>query len=384
MSLWLLHQVFLVAFLGFLLLIGWSNMRILPRLGAYPPARRLPRVSILVPARDEEANIEACVRSLVAQDYPDYEVLVLDDNSQDRTAEILARLAARHPYLHTLTGEPLPPGWIGKNWACHQLARAARGELLLFTDADTNHHPRCLADAVAALTAQEADLLTAFPKQEVVTWAEQLIVPPLTWSFAFLPLRLAYRSPSPALSITIGQFMLFRRQAYETIGGHAAVRQEVADDTVLGRNIKKYGLRWRLADGGSRIRCRMYRNFLQVFEGYSKNLFPGFDCNISAYTLLWLWVAVAFLEPPAILLAGLSGAAISGLSLALAGLAVVISVLLWGLSHRRFGFPFYLALCYPLTVLLAMAIAVWSLVLTLAGRSTWKGRRVVKQKVHFW
>ena len=170
---------------------------------------RPPRVSVLVPARNEEANIGDCVRSLLSQDYPDFEVIVLDDGSRDRTGEILAELAARDPRLRVIAGRELPAGWLGKHWACQQLGEAADGELLLFTDADTRHGPRSLWNGAAASLAQGADLLTAFPRQEVVTWSEKLVVPFFPWSLlSFLPLALAYRVRSPAFCAAIGQYML--------------------------------------------------------------------------------------------------------------------------------------------------------------------------------
>lgn len=220
-------------------MIALSNVRVLRRLGKYPLPSGFPSLSVLIPAQNEEANIQPCVRSLLTQEYPDFEISVLNDNSTDGTGRELAALAAQSDLVRILRGKPLPPDWLGKHWACHQLAQAAKGELLLFTDADTRHHPLALRDAVAALLAEEADLLTALPQQEVVSWAEQLIVPVLPWSiFSFLPIGLAHRLRWPALSAAAGQLMLFRRQAYEQVGGHSGVRQHGTDDLALARKIK--------------------------------------------------------------------------------------------------------------------------------------------------
>lgn len=376
---WFQHQFGIIVFLSVLLLIALSNWRSLRRLGDYRPASRVPRVSVLVPARDEEANIGPCVRSLLAQEYPDFEVLVLDDDSRDRTLQVLRGLAAEDARLQVLQGAPLPPGWIGKHWACHQLARAARGEIFLFTDADTRHHPQALQQVVAALLHEEADLLTVLPRQEVVSWAERLLVPLMPWSiFSFLPIGLAHRLRSPALSASVGQFMLFRREAYERIGGHAAVRADVADDLALGRLVKAQGLRWRLVDATGYVRCRMYHNFRQVREGFSKSLFAAFGYNVPLFMFVWLWLGLVFLEPPLVLALWATGNEPGPLSPALAALAVVLSVLSWGIVHVRFGFPRYLALLYPLTVLLSFMVAVRSLFLTLTRRTVWKGRRLTK------
>ena len=160
------------------------------------------------------ATSKACVRGLFAQDYPDFEVIVLDDESTDGTGEILARLAAEDARLRVIHGQPLPAGWLGKNWACQQLSQAAGGDYLLFTDADTRHDPLMLRDAIAAAQATNADLLSGMPHQEVKTWSEQLLVPILAWSFmAFIPIALAERVRAAFLSVSIGQFLLFRRSA---------------------------------------------------------------------------------------------------------------------------------------------------------------------------
>jgi len=381
----LIQQAGLVAVVGGLTLITLSNMHELRRLGGYPMPRRLPTVSILVPARNEEGNIGACLRSLLAQEYPHYEVIALDDNSEDRTGAILAGLAAEHPRLTVLQGRPLPAGWLGKNWACHQLAERARGELLLFTDADTRHHPRALADAVAALEAEQADLLTAFPQQETGSWAERLMVPGMIWTFfLFMPLRLAYRSPRPGLSVTCGQFMLFRRSAYKAIGGHKAVRQDVVEDMMLGRRIKEQGLRWRVLDGCPRVRCRMYHGLREALDGFGKNLFAGFRYNISAYVLGWLFATVLVLEPLLVLALWWAGVPLAGFSPALAATAVGAMLLLVGISYPRFRFPAYLALIYPLTLLICIGIAAYSLGLALTGRSYWKGRQIGRPRIRWW
>jgi chlorobactene glucosyltransferase len=383
--LWVSLQFSIVAVIGVLFTITMSNMRTLQRLGDYPIASHLPGISILVPARNEEANILPCVRSLIAQEYPRLEVLVLDDNSDDATRQVLAPLVAEDSRLRVLAGEPLPPGWVGKNWACHQLARAASSDFLLFTDADTRHDPKAAAEAMSALLGQDADLLTAFPRQEAGSLFEKLVVPVLTWAFVlFLPLRLAYRSSRPGLSIAIGQFMLFRRRGYEQIGGHASVQGEVIEDLALARKVKEHGLRWRLVDGSGRVRCRMYRGPRQAFEGVSKNLFPGFQYHVPRFALSLGLIALLTLQPVAVLLSWLGGARLSGLSVGLAATAIGLSLALTGVSYRRHSFSPYLMFLYPVTAVVMLGIGVCSLVLALLGRHTWKGRRLFRPKARWW
>ena len=170
----------------------------------------------------------------------------------------------------------------------------ARGEWLLFTDADTCHDPLMLRDSIAAATATHADLLSGMPHQIVKTWSEQLLVPILAWSFmAFIPIALAQRVRAAFLSIAIGQYLLFRRSAYEKINGHASVRDKVVEDFELARNIKKAGLQWRFIDVTSRIHCRMYHNFREVFNGLSKNLFAVFG-NLFFFALAWSALIASF------------------------------------------------------------------------------------------
>ncbi len=404
--LWLYFEISVVAFAACLVLISLSNGRVLRRLDRYRPAGRLPRVSVLVPARNEEANIGDCVRSLLAQDYPDFEVVVLNDGSTDRTGEILADFMAREgegeilrrrsaslrmteggekARLRVLEETALPEGWPGKHWACQQLADASDGELILFTDADTRHGPRSVRHGVAALEAEGADLLTAIPHEETGTWAERLAVPVVPWSIlTFLPLALAYRLPHATLSAAIGQYMLFRRSAYTQIGGHAAVRGDPVDDMALGRRVKAQGFRWRLADATHDVRCRMYKNAGQVFEGFSKNLFAAFGNRLLPFIGVWAWLSIVTLLPVGLLLARLLGAPVPALDAGIALLGVALGLASWGLCHLRFGFPAYLIPLYPLTILLALFIAFRSIALVRRGRTTWKGRTLAQHRVRWW
>ncbi|GAP06688.1 glycosyltransferase [Anaerolinea thermolimosa] len=373
-----------VLFLALGVLIALSNFFFVRRLSDYPSPVAHPYVSVLVPARNEEGNIEACVRSLATQDYPAYEVLVLDDHSTDGTALILERLSAEYPHLRVVKGAPLPQGWFGKHWACHQLAQAAKGELLLFTDADTRHAPNTLRLAVAALTAEGADLLTAFPYEETLTLGETLTVPMMGFGvLSFLPVALAQKLAWRGFSVTIGQFMLFRRKAYEAIGGFAAVRSHAVDDVALGRRILEQGYRWRLVDATREVTCRMYHNLREAMDGFTKNIFAFFDYHILLYVLAWFWLTVCFLEPPLVLLASALGYPLDFYPLPLAEIAVIEALFLWTLTAIRFRFSPWVILLYPLIVALFVVIAMRSFVFTLRGRAEWKGRTLPRPAVRW-
>ncbi len=378
------HQASLVVFVAVILGIALWNAATLRRLSRYGQPRRRPFASILVPARDERDRIERCVRSLLVQDYVPYEVVVLDDHSSDGTGEVLARLAQEAPHLRALRGAPLPPGWLGKHWACHQLADAARGELLVFVDADTEHAPTTLASLVAAFETEEADLISGLVREEVVSWGERLLVPMLPWSIlAFVPLPLAYRLRSPALAAGIGQFMCLRRAAYEALGGYAAVREQVVDDLALVRRAAALGLRWRLVDATELVGCRMYRTWREVWQGLGKSLFAAFGYHALGFIFVWSWLALAFTEPVVVLGLWTLGLPHGSWSPGLAGAAAVLSLALWTLIYARMRLPLFLVLLYPLTTWFWFAAALCSFWLAWTGRAVWKGRNVAPPRVHW-
>ncbi len=379
---WLQHQLGIATFLGILLLIALVNLLALRRLGTYPLPPHFPRVSILLPARNEEAVIGDCVRSLLAQDYPDFEVLVLDDGSTDGTGAVLAALARTDARMRVLAGRPLPEGWLGKHWACQQLADAATGDLLLFTDADTVHHPQALRAGVAAMLAERADLMSGFLRQRLLTWGERLTVPAIFWCFfSFLPIPLAHLIRAPGLSLTNGQWMLFRRAAYQAVGGHEAVRQSPIDDIALGRRVKAKGLRWRVVDAGDYVSCRMYSGFRAAVEGFTKNLFAVFDFRLGEYLFVWIWMLLVTVEPLMVSVLWPLGLARSVFALWPALLAVGEMLALWGIAMARLRFPRYLTFLYPVSMVLLAFVAFRSLLWTATGRATWKGRRLPRQRM---
>jgi hypothetical protein len=259
------------------------NVRLLrrPHLGATSATR----VSVLVPARDEAGRIGACVRALLAQDVA--EILVLDDCSVDGTASAARAAAGGDPRVRVIAGEPLPPGWLGKPWACRQLARAAdpSASLLVFVDADVVVTPGGVAAAVALLELHDLDLVSPHPRQLAVSAAERLVQPLLQWSLlTMLPLRVAERSGRPSLSAANGQFVVVRRTVYERAGGH--VPDAVLDDLELVRAVKRSGGRGGIVDGSSLASCRMYSGWAQLRDGYGKSLWAAFGSPAGALAVV--------------------------------------------------------------------------------------------------
>jgi chlorobactene glucosyltransferase len=378
-----IHLLGMLVFSAVLLIATVGNLIVLPVLGRRkrPPVADPPRVAVLVPARNEERGIVACLESLLGQDYPDFSVSVLDDGSSDATPELLRGLQRRYPELRVIHGRPPPAGWLGKHWACHQLAAGADAELLLFTDADTSHHPRTLADAVAELRHRRAELLSLLPRQIMRTPGEQLLVPLMTWCIvSFLPLALLRLLKRPALAPANGQFMLFRRRTYERIGGHAAVRDHATDDVALGRAVVKNRGRLAFADGTRRVTCRMYTGFGEAFAGFSKNFFAIFNYKLLIFLFAWLWVAFLYWEPPVLLTLDLLGAPLSPFVFWLAAATLGASLLQWLLVYLRFGFPVWAALGHPVVALLGTLTALNSLRLTRRGSARWKGRKLIRRR----
>ncbi|HEY7595129.1 MAG TPA: glycosyltransferase family A protein [Actinophytocola sp.] len=276
-------------------------------LAAFPvlrPAPPLPgtRTSILVPARDESHNLRAALPCLLAQ--PAAEVLVLDDGSRDGTPAVVAALAARDPRLRLITGTPPPPGWVGKNWACQQLAVAATGELLVFCDADVTLAPGALSALHQQIRGQRADVFSVFPRQRTETVGERLLVPLVDETLlGFLPHPLL-DAPVPAAASANGQLIAFHRLAYDRIGGHAAVAGSVVEDLALARRTRAHGLKLGLALGGDLVSTRMYSGYREAVRGFGKSLhagsrrwlLAGAAWQFAAYSVPWLrgwwWAAV--------------------------------------------------------------------------------------------
>lgn len=366
----------IVAFQVVVLLVVGSNAILLARPGRHRDGAPTPLVSLLVPARNEETNIGACVRSLLSQTYPRLEVLVLDDRSEDGTRAILERERTRDERLVVLSGEEPPAGWTGKNWACHRLSAVAQGEVLLFADADTVFvDPGAVGGIVASLEASRADLMSGLPRQVLGTPGEALLVPMFYWAlFSFTPLAVARLWRRAPVARAVGQLMAFRRPAYDAIGGHAAVRGSVVDDIDLARCIARAGLAWRLLDATDLVTCRMYRSGREAADGFARNVFVAFGSAILPYAFVWGWLTYAVLLP--LVLAALHLAGPDRVPVAAGWLiaTIALSVAHWGLVYGRLRLPVWLALLYPVTFAAFLAVAIRSFLDGVRRRTTWKGR----------
>jgi chlorobactene glucosyltransferase len=287
----------------YLIYCAWDNARVFIKpLPADSKRKKWPFVSILIPARNEETRITTCIRSLLKQDYPYYEILVLDDRSTDRTFNVVKAYAKRNNRLKIFGGKELPQGWIGKPWACYQLSKKARGEWLFFTDADTWHSPEMLKRTVQMAEQKKADVLSLFTRQITKTWMEILVVPVMAFSLlSFLPARrsLNQKSYFSKFAGVSGQFLFIRQRVYEAFGGHQVVKNEIVEDLNFGKQVVKRGYRLVYGDGSDFSFCRMYTNAKEVWEGFSKNFFPGVGYHptymLNALIVLLLDGAIPFM-----------------------------------------------------------------------------------------
>jgi len=268
----------------------------------YPPPelfmKRPPLISIMIPARNEVVNIKTCLTSLLKQDYPNIEILVLDDNSSDDTSPIVRKIAEKDSRVKLIAGKPLKNGWIGKSYACHQLSKYAKGKYFLFTDADTLHFKNSVSSTIGCLIKNNLDALSAIPKQIMVGIHERLVI---TWVhfgiLSLLPLILVKKSKYPLFCTANGQCILFKREVYRRIGGHKSIKTKILEDIHISKQVKRHGYKFMIFDGSKNMYCRMYRNFRGLITGFSKFMFAAFDYNVFTTAVVILLISVLFLFP---------------------------------------------------------------------------------------
>ena len=333
-----------------------------------------PGVSILIPARDEEQSIRACVEAALGSRGVEVEVIVLDDHSRDRTALIVRDLTTTDPRLRLEPAPPLPSGWCGKQHACHALSKLAAHDLLLFIDADVRLSPDAAARAVAFLEQSGAALVSGFPKQETESLLEKLLLPLIhVVLLGYLPMWAMRRRPTdPAFGAGCGQLILARRAAYERVGGHAAVRRSLHDGLKLPRAFRAAGFPTDLFDTSDVATCRMYRGGRACWNGLAKNATEGMasPAAIVPWTVLLLGGHVL---APCLLLAACSRGATE--AAAVAGIATLLPYAIRVEGAIRFGHSFVGVLLHPVAVALLVIIQWEALLRMLAGRPAgWKGR----------
>jgi chlorobactene glucosyltransferase len=344
-----------------------------------------PRVTVIVPARDEARSIGRCVRSILDNRYPHLELIVVDDHSTDGTAEVARAAAAGDPRLTIVANPDLPSDWFGKQWACATGAAAARGEILAFVDADTSLAPDLVPRTVSAMLARGADLLSVAGRQELGSFWERVVQPQV---FAVLLARYGgtervSRARRPIDKIANGQCLFVRREAYDAAGGHAAVRHNVAEDLKLAQHMAALGRPVHLVLGTAQLSTRMYTSLRELVRGWRKNVFAGGRESMPfgalgrlVFPLFLVLPPLYWLFPPVALVLGLLG--VGGPLLLATGLvATVASLAWWILVYVAIGESPLYALTWPLGALVMLGISLQAI--ARGSNVQWKGRAYVSR-----
>ena len=344
------------------------------------PPRDVPLVSIVIPARNEAHNIRRCVESALASSYPRLEVIVVDDHSTDGTGEIVAAMAARDARLRVLIPDPLPADWFGKQWACAAGAATARGELLGFFDADTWQAPELVTRVVHAMTSRRSDLLSVAGTQELGSFWERMVQPQIFTIMLqrFGGTELVNRSRYASQKIANGQCLWVRRAAYDEMGGHAAVRHEVAEDLALAQHFFRAGRTVSLVLGLDQLSTRMYTSFAELVEGWGKNIYAGGRKAMplgavgrAIYPFLLLTPALFGLVPPIVLLLALLGV-VGPAALLWSSIATGANLVWWLLVYAWLRLSPMYALLHPLGSAAVLYIALFAI--ARGRRVRWKER----------
>ena len=345
-----------------------------------------PLVSILVPARNEEQRVlEPCIRSILAQDYGNFEVIAVDDRSTDNTGAILKTLAVSDERLRVIEGEELPPGWLGKPYAMQQALSHARGEWILATDADMIFEVTALRTAVERVLESNEDALTLIPRFEAGSFWERVMIP--TWEWVFLMFMIAYRINDPKSdgAAAIGGFFLIRRTVLDRVGGYEALKDEVMEDVRLAQRIKHLGARLMIERAPALMRTRMYTNFSEMWECSTKNWFSGVNFSFPLALACVLSMYLGAVVPPLIALVS-AIAMVSGISHDLlllfipGALSWLLQVVVIAIVSKRSDVSPVYALTAPLGLAVMYAMLLDSSLRISSGKGVmWKGRRIYER-----
>ena len=368
---------FFVIFALYFLLLSLSNIIWLRKSSLKPSMKHGNKVSVLIPARDEEFNIARCLESLLIQTYANYEILILDDQSTDETWNIISDYARRYPDLvKAKKGAPLPAdGWTGKAHAMQQLSEVATGDYFLYTDADTTHNKNSVAWAVTNIERHCVDFLSGYVHHELNTFGERLIVPAMYIMTALiLPLWLIPNMKSPGMSFAIGQFIMFKRDAFEAIGGFSNISTRISDDIFIVRELKKAGFRTIFLDIRKYVRCRMYEGYGASINGISKNIYDFLRYR-PVFFAAALTVLILFTLLPLYLLGVhlLSGDALARSI----KYGAMLFTLAWTLTLYDRGTKWWVPFLYPLLFIHLLYMSWRSFGKAIGGRGiAWKGRMI--------
>jgi len=345
-------EFWLCAFALIITVANVINMRVVGLKGATSLSET---VDVLIPMRNEEENVEGCLKSVLNSELLDVsKVFVLDDGSSDSTAELIGQFK-----VDKLIGTQPPTGWLGKVWACHNLAQVGSGKYLVFVDADVRLHPYAIASSITKMNKFGWDFISPYPRQISGSFLEKLIQPLLQWSWlASVPLRVAEKFPNRSMTIANGQFFIVKRSAYNTSGGHAAIPDEVLDDLELARLLISKGFKGGVADGSAVASCRMYKSNSQLIDGYTKSLWKAFGGQFGTLVAFFL-----------LYFTGIS----PYLGIGAPASFIFLSRLLAAIKTR--SNPVY-AFLHPISILILLYLIALSSIRKSRGTLQWRGRAI--------
>lgn len=338
-----------------------------------------PLISILIPARNEEKNIKKCLDSLIAQGYKNIEILVLDDNSTDNTAEIVRNISKNCGFLKLIKGKPLKKGWTGKNYACYQLFKKSKGEYLFFTDADTVHEKNSVSSAIACLLKEKLDILSACPRQMMNSFHERMVIGLTNFQVLIPPLVFMKKSKIPIFGSGIGSLMLARRKSYMAIGGHERIRGSCIEDTSISKLFIKMGYKFMIFNGVKIYSTSLYKNFRDIYDGFCRIFMGNFNNNKISVSSIILVLFIFFLQPfillPAILFIDFNVNVLFNINLALLSFQILVILLTRAMAVLKINGKIYDIFLHPISIFYMIFM---DLALIFRKRNepsiSWKGR----------
>ncbi|MFA9557968.1 glycosyltransferase family 2 protein [Evansella sp. AB-rgal1] len=359
-------EFYIVIHLFFLLWVMFNSF-CLPTLPSISLLSSSPLISVLIPMRNEERNVERIINVVKSLTYHNFEVIILDDHSKDNTKSLVQQAIRNDKRFKLIEGKPLPNDWVGKVFACHQLSLEAKGDFLLFLDADVSLHPNSLEHCISSFDT-DTGLITGFPKCPTNNILSRLLVPMQHFIVHFhLPIIIANKTKISAFTAAHGAFMMFQREAYEAVDGHRSVKDSLVEDIHIARQVKKANYYVKLMNISQYISCYMYESSKEVWGGFSKNIFPGLGRNPLLALFLSLFYAVVFVYPFIISLFY----SFTYLSFVLIGLVLAQK---WtvDVTTKQTSWNFLL---FPFSVIVTLLVLFYSMFLQVSKRGfSWKGR----------
>lgn len=350
------------------LLVAFYNLLTAPKVSissGISASQVFPTFAVIIPARNEETTLPKLLQSLEQQTLRPSEIIVVNDNSTDKTVEIVEHFAKQNPTIQLIQGAKLPALWLGKNYACHQGSQVADSEFLVFIDADVTLAPHALQLSFIQMSENKLGMFSVFPTQHIPSFGSRLVTPLMKWLLLnFLPLKKVFTSARNSFVAANGQFFIFNREVYDAIGGHSGVRNAVVEDMELARKVKRSGNRIMTAVGGDAIFCEMYPDYKSAYNGFSKNFYPGFGISANQFTLLLLFLFVVYGLP---FIAGFFD-----LRYLYAILLIVLSRVFIAIVGKQ---PVLLEIAlHPVQMVIMVFIGINSLIVNEQKKVQWKGR----------